>query len=71
LDPFLGSGTVILAAEQTGRKGFGVDVDPHYVDVALKRLKDRLSLEAVHLQTGMSFVELEAERAKSFEVAHG
>lgn len=71
LDPFLGSGTAILAAEQTGRKGFGVDVDPHYVDVALKRLKDRLSLEAVHLQSGLNFAELEAERAKSSEVADG
>ena len=71
MDPFLGSGTAILAAEQIGRKGFGVDVDPHYVDVALKRLKDRLSLEAVHLQTGLSFAELEAERVKSSEVANG
>jgi len=36
-DPFLGSGTLILAAEKTGRRGFGMELDPRYVDVAIRR----------------------------------
>jgi site-specific DNA-methyltransferase (adenine-specific) len=39
LDPFLGSGTTVVAAERTGRKGIGFDLDPEYVAVARKRLE--------------------------------
>jgi DNA methylase/ParB/Sulfiredoxin domain len=35
LDPFLGSGTTILAAERTGRRCFGIEIDPIYVDTAV------------------------------------
>jgi DNA modification methylase len=37
LDPFLGSGSTMIAAEQTGRRCYGMDIDPAYVDVAVKR----------------------------------
>ena len=37
LDIFLGSGTTLIAAERTGRRFRGVDIDPAYVDVALAR----------------------------------
>ena len=37
LDPFLGSGSTLIAAEQLGRRCFGIDVDPRYVDVAVRR----------------------------------
>ena len=37
LDLFLGSGTTLIAAEQTGRKCFGMELDPHYCDVIVKR----------------------------------
>jgi len=37
LDPFLGSGTTVIAAEQTGRRCYAMDIDPHYCDVAVKR----------------------------------
>ncbi len=37
LDVFLGSGTTLLAAERTGRRFRGVEIDPAYVDVALDR----------------------------------
>ena len=37
LDLFLGSGTTVIAAERTGRACVGMELDPHYVDVALAR----------------------------------
>jgi DNA modification methylase len=38
VDPFVGSGSTILAAERTGRVGVGCDLDPGYIAVALERL---------------------------------
>lgn len=37
-DPFLGSGTTLVACEQTGRTGYGMEIDPGYVGVILERL---------------------------------
>jgi DNA modification methylase len=37
LDPFLGSGSTLIAAERLGRRCFGIDIDPRYVDVAVQR----------------------------------
>src|SRR5208337_737255 len=37
LDPFVGSGTSILAAERVNRRGYGVEIDPRYVDTAIRR----------------------------------
>ena len=39
-DPFLGSGTTIVACEQLGRIGYGIEIEPKYVAVTLQRLKD-------------------------------
>jgi DNA modification methylase len=39
LDIFLGSGTTLIAAERTGRRCRGIDIDPAYVDVAIDRWK--------------------------------
>lgn len=36
-DPFLGSGTTLIAAEQLNRRCYGVEIEPRYVDVAVKR----------------------------------
>ena len=71
IDPFLGSGTCVLAAEQTGRHCLGIELDPAYVDVALRRLKDRLNLEATHLATGKTFDALKRDRLLIEEVVHG
>ena len=40
LDPFAGSGTILIAAERTGRRARALEIDPHYVDVAVKRWQD-------------------------------
>jgi DNA modification methylase len=37
LDPFLGSGSTLIAADQLGRRCFGVEIDPRYTDVAVRR----------------------------------
>ncbi len=37
LDPFCGSGTILIAAEKTGRKARAIELDPRYVDVAIQR----------------------------------
>lgn len=63
LDAFLGSGTTLLAAERTGRRGYGIELDPHYVDLALSRLSDLTGVDPVHVQTGLTFAELAAQRA--------
>jgi len=40
LDPFLGSGTTLIACLETGRKGIGVEIDKNYCELAVKRLKE-------------------------------
>src|ERR1700730_7704428 len=45
LDVFLGSGTTLMAAERTGRRFRGLDIDPAYVDVAIERWSARTGLE--------------------------
>ena len=37
IDPFLGSGTTLIACEKTNRKCYGMELDPHYCDVIVKR----------------------------------
>ena len=46
-EPFSGSGTTIIAAEQTKRRCFAMEISPHYVDVAVKRWQDFTGEDAV------------------------
>ena len=46
LDIFLGSGSTLIAAEKTGRICYGMELDPHYVDVIIKRWEDYTGLKA-------------------------
>lgn len=59
LDPFAGSGTTLLAAHQTGRRCYAIELDPRYVDVALRRLRSATGLEPKSA-TGVEFRSLEA-----------
>lgn len=63
LDPFGGSGTTLLAAEQTGRRARLIELDPLYVDVTIRRWQERTGRAAVHAETGESF----AERVQALE----
>jgi site-specific DNA-methyltransferase (adenine-specific) len=46
LDVFTGSGSTLLAADRNGQQGFGIELDPKYVDVILSRLEKQTGLEA-------------------------
>ena len=61
LDNFLGSGTTLLAAERTGRRCFGIELDPLYVDVAIRRWQAYTGETAVRASDGKSFNEIEQE----------
>jgi DNA modification methylase len=62
LDAFLGSGTTIIAAEKAGRIGYGLELDPKYVDVAIRRWEALTGKAARHAGTGLTFAETEQER---------
>jgi site-specific DNA-methyltransferase (adenine-specific) len=42
LDPFLGAGTTLIAAEQLGMRGIGIEIDRHYAEIASERLRDEI-----------------------------
>jgi DNA modification methylase len=65
LDPFMGSGTTILAAERVGRRGYGLEIDPLYVDVAIRRWQDFTKQDAILKATGQTFDEVAACRTSS------
>jgi DNA modification methylase len=74
LDPFLGSGSTLIAAEKTGRICRGVELDALYVDVVVCRYEAASGKAAVLVETGESFRELAARRAEdasSFESLEG
>lgn len=64
LDPFCGSGTTILAAERTGRRGYGIELDPLYVDLTIARWQTLANQRAIHV-CGKTFVEVSEERKSS------
>jgi DNA modification methylase len=63
LDPFLGSGSTLIAAEKMGRICLGVEIDPLFVDVIVRRYEAVTGKTAVLVETGETFAELTARRA--------
>jgi DNA modification methylase len=61
LDPFLGSGTTLLAAERTGRRCYGVELDPLYVDTAIERWQ-QLTGHKAHNQLGEGFAFIKSRK---------
>jgi DNA modification methylase len=55
LDPFLGSGSTLMAAEDTGRVCFGVDLDPLHLDTTIRRWQNATGREAIALSSGDPF----------------
>jgi DNA modification methylase len=55
VDCFCGTGTTIIAAEKLGKIGYGIEIDPKYVDVIVKRWQDFTGQKAIHAETGEAF----------------
>ena len=65
LDPFMGSGTTLLAAERVGRRAYGIEIDPLYVDAAIRRWQDFTKRDAILMETGQTFSEVTAHRSSA------
>jgi DNA modification methylase len=64
LDLFMGSGTTILAAERVGRRAYGIEIDPLYVDAAVRRWQTFTKRDAILQSTGQTFDEVASVRSK-------
>ncbi len=62
IDAFLGSGTTLMAAERVGRICCGIEIDPIYVDVAIRRWQKYTGESAVHAVTGRRFDEIAQQK---------
>jgi DNA modification methylase len=76
LDPFLGSGTTLIAAEKTGRRCAGLELDPRYVDTIVRRWEAMTGDTAILAATGQTFAAVAQARPAAGtlapkEVAHG
>lgn len=70
LDPFLGSGSTLIAAERAGRHCVGMEIDPLYVDTAIRRWQKLTGLQAIHADLNQAFddLQMESERRREREI---
>lgn len=68
-EPFSGSGTTIIAAEMTGRRCYAIELNPAYVDVAVRRWEDFAGRVATLEATGQTFREVREERLLAAKAA--
>ncbi len=59
-EPFMGSGTTLIAAETTGRVCYGIELNPGYVDVAIERWQQFTGMSARLANTGETFADRKA-----------
>jgi 16S rRNA G966 N2-methylase RsmD len=69
LDAFAGSGTTLVAAHRTGRRGYGIEIDRTYCDVIISRMGETCGLDAVLEADGRTFDQVAAERLTECEEA--
>ena len=69
LDSFCGCGTTLMAAERVGRRAHCLEFEPLYVDVAIRRWQGFTGRDAIHMETGSTFDEVEVERLGPSEAA--
>lgn len=62
LDPFAGSGTILIAAERTGRHARAIELDPHYVDVGIMRWQRVTGKQAILAANGQTWEQVRAQR---------
>lgn len=63
-DPFLGSGTSLIAAEQLKRSCYGVELNPQYVDLVIRRWQNFTGHQATLEATGQTFAQVEVSRGR-------
>lgn len=66
IDPFIGSGTTIIAAERVGRFAYGIELDPIYIDATIRRF-EHLTGQAARHESGLTFAEIAEHRANGAE----
>lgn len=66
-DPFLGSGTTLIAAERVGRRCYGMEIDPLYVDTIIRRWQTFTGDKATHAATGKHFDDFAGELEASHD----
>ena len=62
MDSFLGSGSTLLACEKAKRVCYGVELEPRYIDTAIRRWEELTKKEAILLSSGKSYQELLEEK---------
>ena len=67
LDPFLGSGSTLIAAHRVGRGCYGMEIDPLYIDTVIRRWQRFSGGTARHAETGEKFDDV----ARRMEAPHG
>jgi len=67
LDIFGGSGTTLVAAAQTGRRGRAIEIDPYYVDTIVRRMQEILKTDAVLVGDNDTFKIIQAYRASGID----
>ena len=67
----MGSGTTIIAGETVGRRVYGAELDPRYVDVAVRRWERFTGKDAILEATGQTFLEVQAARNVAATVQDG
>ncbi len=64
LDAFAGSGTTLIAAEKTGRRGYAIEIDPYYVDTIVRRFDAVYGLKAVLAGSNVDFAAVSRQRSE-------
>lgn len=63
-DPFLGSGTTLIAAEMTGRRCYGMEISPAYCDVIVRRWQEFTGKTATLAESGQTFEQVAKQRKR-------
>ena len=69
IDLFLGSGSNLIACEVLGRKMGGMELDPRYVDVIVRRWQEYTGQHATHAKTGLTFNAVAAESSETLQIS--
>lgn len=70
LDSFCGSGTTVLAAERVGRKAYTLELEPCFVDIAVRRWQAFTRRDAIHAASGLTFDEIASKREVALVNVH-